>query len=141
MIAHEAFTVVLAFLAGVCIGTAFFAGLWWTVMKSVQTPRQGLVLVLSFLFRTTVASAAFFFIGRGHPDRFGACLIGFVVGRSLVMRTVGKGRARRERRKRREVQRTLRVDSSVRGVSGVLGAYGVSSSPYPSQESTNASDS
>jgi F1F0 ATPase subunit 2 len=124
MIAHEAFTLVLAFLAGVCIGTTFFAGLWWTVVKSVQTPRQWLVLVLSFLLRMTVALAAFFFIGHGHPDRFGACLIGFVVGRSLVMHTIQNGRASQNGR--------LRLRPS-RGSGGA--------SPYPNQESTDASDS
>jgi F1F0 ATPase subunit 2 len=102
MITREVFVLILVILAGVGLGAFFFAGLWWTVNKSVEKGKQGVVLVLSFLLRVTLALAAFFLVGRGHPDRMAACLIGFIVGRGLLMHTIDFATGRGVRRRVRE---------------------------------------
>jgi F1F0 ATPase subunit 2 len=74
----------LATLAGVFIGIGFFGGLWWTVSYGLRSKRPALLFLISFFSRTAFALAGFFFVGSSHLDRFVACLLGFLGGRSLI---------------------------------------------------------
>jgi F1F0 ATPase subunit 2 len=73
-----------ALLAGISIGVLFFAGLWWTVQKSVSSRQPGVLFAGSFLLRTALALSGFYFVGSGSFSRLAACLAGFIVGRMLV---------------------------------------------------------
>jgi F1F0 ATPase subunit 2 len=75
-----------AFVTGVLLGAIFFGGLWWTVRKTFSSQQPALWFFGSSLLRTSVVLAGFYFIGRGHWGRLLICLLGFVIGRLLVMR-------------------------------------------------------
>ena len=83
---NELSNLALALLAGFLLGAIFFGGLWWTVGKSVSSPRSALWFFGSLLLRMSFALAGFYFVGRGHWERLMACLLGFVIARLLVMR-------------------------------------------------------
>ena len=86
MSTHEIAALTLVFFTGVAIGAAFFGGLWWTVLKGVRTRRAALLFLTSFLLRTTFVLIAFYLLGTAHLDRLAACLLGFVLGRVLIVR-------------------------------------------------------
>ena len=72
--------------AGLLLGGFFFGGLWWTVRKGISSPRPQLWFLGSLLLRTSIVLAGFYFVGRGQWQRLLLCLIGFVMGRLIVMR-------------------------------------------------------
>jgi F1F0 ATPase subunit 2 len=76
----------LAFVAGGALGTGYFWGLWWTVRKSLASPRPALWVFGSLLLRMALALAGFYAVGGGDWQRLVACLIGFVAARQLVVR-------------------------------------------------------
>jgi F1F0 ATPase subunit 2 len=86
MSTHEIAALTLVFFTGVAIGAVFFGGLWWTVLKGVRTRRAALLFLISFLLRTTFVLIAFYLVGTAHLDRLAACLLGFVLGRVLIVR-------------------------------------------------------
>ena len=60
----------LALIAGVLVGVVYFRALWWTVRKGMHALKTGGVSFIgSFIARTLFALLAFYFIGRGHPER------------------------------------------------------------------------
>jgi F1F0 ATPase subunit 2 len=82
---NETMTLALAWLAGGLLGVIFFGGLWWTVRKGVSSPRPALWFLGSLLLRMSVTLAGFYFVSGGQWKRLVACLVGFVVARSVVM--------------------------------------------------------
>ena len=84
MSTHEIAALTLAFFTGVAIGAVFFGGLWWTVSKAVR--RAALLFLTSFLLRTTFVLIAFYLVGAAQPERLAACLLGFMLGRVLMVR-------------------------------------------------------
>ena len=86
MSTHEIAALTLTFFIGAAIGAAFFGGLWWTVLEGVRTRRATLLFLTSFLLRTTFVLIAFYLLGTAHLDRLAACLLGFVLGRVLIVR-------------------------------------------------------
>lgn len=89
---NEGLTLVLAVMAGLLLGAIFFGGLWWTVRLAVVSRRPALLFLGSLLVRTAVVVAGFYFVGDGHWQWLLACLVGFVIARSLVMRLAGPPR-------------------------------------------------
>jgi len=89
---HEWWTPALAFVvalsAGMLLGAVFFGGLWWTVRKGVSSPRPAAWFLGSWLVRTGIILAGFYFASGCHGDRLLACLVGFVIARLLVIRLV-----------------------------------------------------
>lgn len=81
---------VLSVIAGLLLGTMFFAGLWWTVRKAVFSQRPALWLLGSQLLRTSLTLAGFYLVAGGHWQRLLACLIGFVIARFLVIQFTGR---------------------------------------------------
>lgn len=69
--------------AGMVLGGAFFAGLWWTVQRGIGTRRPALWFFCSLVLRTSLAAAGFYLVGRGGWERLAACLAGFVLVRSV----------------------------------------------------------
>ena len=86
MSAHEIAALALVFFTGVAIGAVFFGGLWWTVLLGIRTRRAALLFLSSFMLRTTFVLIAFYFVGTAHPDLMVASLVGFVLGRVLIVR-------------------------------------------------------
>ncbi|MHB8898504.1 MAG: N-ATPase subunit AtpR [Thermoguttaceae bacterium] len=86
MAMNEAPTLVLAWVAGVLLGTVFFGGLWWTVRKGVSSQRPALWFFGSLLLRVSIVLAGLYLVSGGHWERLLACLLGFVIARFLVIR-------------------------------------------------------
>lgn len=79
-------TLLFAFITGTALGVFFFGGLWWTVLKGINTKNPGLIFSLSLIFRTGITVACFLFVSRGYFNRLAACLLGFFIARWFVMR-------------------------------------------------------
>jgi F1F0 ATPase subunit 2 len=85
----EAATLVLASGAGVLLGAGFFGGLWYTVRRGVSSQRPVLWFLSSLLLRTSMVLAGFYLVGGESWSRLLACLLGFVIARSIVTRLAG----------------------------------------------------
>jgi F1F0 ATPase subunit 2 len=72
--------------AGLAIGAFFFGGLWWTVTRGLYSERPALWFFGSWMLRTGVALAGFYFVGREDWQRWSACLLAFIAARLLVQR-------------------------------------------------------
>jgi F1F0 ATPase subunit 2 len=77
---------VLAAVAGILLGGVFFGGLLWTVRKGVMSSQPATWFLGSFLLRTAIAVAGFYFVARGDWRRSLACLLGFLAARMIVTR-------------------------------------------------------
>lgn len=82
---NEMLTLLLAWGAGAALGALFFGGLWWTVRKSVSSPRPALWFFGSFLLRTSLTLAGFYGVAGSHWQRLLACLVGFVMARLIIL--------------------------------------------------------
>lgn len=82
-------TLALAGLAGLALSALSFGGLWWTVRLGIVSRRPALLFLGSLLLRTAVVVTGFYFVGDGDWQRLLACLVGFVVARSIIMRLAG----------------------------------------------------
>ncbi len=80
----DTLTLALSCLAGAALGGMFFGGLWWAVAKGVASDRPGLWFLGSFLLRTGITLAGFYFVSGKRWDRTAACLAGFVLARAAV---------------------------------------------------------
>ena len=83
---NEKLGLALACMAGAALGAIFFGGLWWTVRKGLASSRPVLWVFASFLLRTGIALAGFYFVSGGDWQRLLACLAGFVMARMVVTR-------------------------------------------------------
>jgi len=86
MMMNETLMLALALVAGLLLGAIFFGGLWWTVRKGVSARQPALWFLGSMLLRMGLVLAGFYFAGYGDWKRLVACLLGFVIGRIIVMR-------------------------------------------------------
>ena len=82
----EPLTLLLAWLAGGATGAAYFAGLWWTLRRSLASDHAAAWLLGSGLLRLGITLLGFHLAGGGQWQRLLACLAGFVLARSLVLR-------------------------------------------------------
>ncbi|MBN2292051.1 MAG: ATP synthase subunit I [Pirellulales bacterium] len=82
---NETLTLVLALVAGFLLGAMFFGGLWWTIKKGVSSQQPAFWFFGSLLLRTGIALTGFYFISGGHWERLMVCLLGFIIGRLIVM--------------------------------------------------------
>jgi F1F0 ATPase subunit 2 len=89
MTMNDAFTLALAGMAGTLLGILFFGGLLWTVQRGLCSAWPGATFLGSFLVRTGLVLAGFWFVSEGHWGRLLTCLLGFLVARVLVQRLSG----------------------------------------------------
>ena len=82
---NELASLVVALIAGGLVGAVYFRALWWTVKKGVSARRPAALFVGSFVVRTLFALAVFYFVGHGQPERLAICLLGFILGRLIVV--------------------------------------------------------
>ena len=76
----------LAFIAGLVLGTLFFGGLWLTVKKAVASKNTALWFLGSSFLRVSMVLIGFYYIGQGNWQRLLICVLGFIAARFLVMR-------------------------------------------------------
>jgi F1F0 ATPase subunit 2 len=89
MMITDIFMLLLAAAGGGLLGVFYFAGLRWTVRRSLASKSTALWISGSFLLRTAVILGGFYWIGAGDPLRMLACLAGFIVARVIVMKLTG----------------------------------------------------
>jgi F1F0 ATPase subunit 2 len=82
----ETSAIILAMLVGSLLGTVFFGGLWWTIQQSIRSNGPALLFGCSFLIRTFIAVAGFYFASQGDWRKLLACLVGFLLARIFVTR-------------------------------------------------------
>jgi F1F0 ATPase subunit 2 len=85
MTMNETFILILAWVAGLMLGSFFFVGLWWTVRRGVVSKQPAILFLSSFLLRMGITVSGFLIIGRGDWKRLVACLVGFVMARLMVI--------------------------------------------------------
>lgn len=83
---NEAVALMLSFLAGLLLGTVFFGGLYWTVLKGVNAAMPALWFSLSLLLRVGITLAGFYFVADGDWRRLSAALAGFIIARLISTR-------------------------------------------------------
>ena len=82
----EILNVIPALVAGVSLGAIFFGGLWWTVRRGVSSTRPARWFFGSLLLRTSITLVGFYVVSNGHWERLLLCLLGFTIGRLIVIR-------------------------------------------------------
>lgn len=75
-----------ALVAGLGLGLLFFGGLWWTVRRLPDSDRPGLLLGGSVLLRTALVVTGFWLVMAASWQRAAACLLGFLLARTLLVR-------------------------------------------------------
>jgi F1F0 ATPase subunit 2 len=85
---NDTLSLALAFVTGVLLGAIFFAGLWWTIRKSLSSAQPALWFLGSLLLRTSLVLAGFYFVARGRWERLLVCLLGFVAARLIAVRLI-----------------------------------------------------
>ncbi len=77
------------FLAGAMFGLLFYGGLWWTVRRLPGVRHPSLWMLSSFILRVAVTVAGFILLTEGDWRRLGLVLLGFVLVRVIMVRTLG----------------------------------------------------
>lgn len=77
---------IMALVIGILLGILFFGGLWYTVKKAINFKRPALWFLASFFTRTGVTLLGFYYISLGKWQHLLLCLVGFIVGRFMVLR-------------------------------------------------------
>lgn len=75
----------IAGLAGVALGFFFFGGLWLTVRALPKSQSPGLLMLGSFVVRVGVTVAGFYFVMGDRWERVLACMVGFLVARTILV--------------------------------------------------------
>ena len=82
----EFFYLLLAFLVGIGAGSFHFGALWLTVRRLPRSRRPGLLVWGSLMGRIAVTLLAFYLVMGGHWAGLIACLAGFILARSVLVR-------------------------------------------------------
>lgn len=88
--------IVLAFTAGIFLGLFYFGSLWLVVKRLPESRRPVLLVMGSFILRLTLTLLGFYLIFSGSWQRILACLIGFILARTYLIRTLGPFGLKRE---------------------------------------------
>ena len=84
----DAIRLALALGAGMLLGTVFFAGLWWTVQRGLNSANPALWFGASMLARTALVLGGFYLAGGADWKRLLLCLLGFLAARAIVTRRI-----------------------------------------------------
>ncbi len=79
---------VIAFAAGILLGTVYFGSLWWVVSRVPKTHMPELLMIASYFVRTAIVLAGFYFVMGGSWERLVVCLVGFLIARTVFVRTL-----------------------------------------------------
>lgn len=83
----------VAFLAGMALSVPMFVGLWWTVRRLPTVRRPWMLALVSFWGRLGLTVLGFYLITGGDWRRGLAALIGFLLGRAVLLRLLAPGRS------------------------------------------------
>jgi F1F0 ATPase subunit 2 len=86
----DAYSLVVAFGAGLALGAFFSLTLWSSIRRMVDGKTPWYVLFGNYVFRTSVVLAGFFLVMAGRWERMAAALTGFVIMRALMGRFLGR---------------------------------------------------
>lgn len=75
----------LALSAGAGLGLFYFGGLWLTLRWLATSRRPELLVLSSFVARTVITVAGFYFVMDGRWERLAAGLAGFLLMRTLLI--------------------------------------------------------
>ena len=78
-------TIAMTGTAGLLLGVLFFGGLWFTVYKGAASERPAVWFFGSFVLRMSIVLSGFYLASGGHWQWLLTCLLGFAVGRFIVM--------------------------------------------------------
>ncbi len=92
---NETLILALAGIAGSALGAFFFVGLWWTVRQAMASRQPALWCFCALVLRMSVALAGFYVVAGGAWQRLVACLCGFLIARSVVLRLTRPDRENR----------------------------------------------
>jgi F1F0 ATPase subunit 2 len=79
-------SVMLALPAGALLGTVFFGGLWWTILRAVSSGKPALWFPVSLFVRTGIVVTGLYYISHGSWRALLASLAGFLAARFAVTR-------------------------------------------------------
>lgn len=85
---NEMLTLLLVTTAGLMLGVAYFASLWWTIRHGLTSKHPAFLFLASLLLRMGLTLAGFYFIADGRLTLLLMCLLGFVIGRFIMVRFV-----------------------------------------------------
>lgn len=90
----NALPIISRLLGGIALGFFFYAGLWFTV-REISTARHPVLLMLgSFWIRALVVVSGFLFLMNGRWDFALICLVGFMLGKVAVSKSLQAPAAR-----------------------------------------------
>ncbi|MCW8399442.1 ATP synthase subunit I [Legionella sp. PATHC038] len=90
MTMNEFGILLLALVEGMLIGGFFYGGLLWTVRQGISSKRPALWFMSSFLLRTVIVLAGFYFVLiEGQWLKLLICLLGFALARFILTRIYG----------------------------------------------------
>lgn len=75
-------------MAGLALGGAYFAALWWTVRRSGAARHPAGLLIGSYLLRAVLLAGGFVRIGGRDWRGWAACLVGVLAARVYACRRV-----------------------------------------------------
>ncbi len=75
---------VLSSAAGFVLGAFFYGGLWWTVRRTLASPRPAQWMLGSALVRMGVVLTGFYLVAGSHGERWLVCLLGLTIARPVV---------------------------------------------------------
>ena len=78
----------LAAAAGLALGGFYFGSLWWVIRRVADSPWPEAWLLASFLVRSAIILAGFFLVMDGRWERVLACLLGFLLARTLLVQVI-----------------------------------------------------
>ena len=77
-------------LAGVCLGTVYFGGLWYTLRQLMRARSPAVLLISSYFLRGAVVFAGLMLVGRaGDWEALLICLGGLLAVRLVMVRRWG----------------------------------------------------
>ncbi len=81
------------FLVGSVLGLLFYGGLWWTVRRLPRVRHPSLWMLSSFVLRVLVTVTGFVLLAAGDWQRLGIALLGFLLVRLIMVRTLSSNHA------------------------------------------------
>jgi F1F0 ATPase subunit 2 len=86
----DIFALLLALLAGMILGCAFFYSLWFTVQKGLQSSYPAYWFLGGVLLRMSSAILVFYWVSNDDMWRLIVCLFGFILGRLFITKYLAK---------------------------------------------------
>ena len=78
----------LGAVAGLGLGSAFYLGLWATIVRAGRATRPWRWFVGSLVLRLVIVGTGFMLLARGGPWLLVGALVGFAAARPLITHTV-----------------------------------------------------